>query len=181
MVVMSETTLISQPAPGRYLIDPERSRVTILTRHLFGLAPVRGTLALRAGAIIVTEPADGSTVRACAAASTFASGNPARDAAVLSARLLDATASPSISFTSTGLARAAGQWLLRGELTVRGVSRPVEARVTGLTLDEAGPGFRARARFSVDRYSFGLTAYRGLAARWLTVDLDLRAEEAGRS
>jgi len=31
------------PPAGRYRIDPARSTITITTRHLFGLGPVRAT------------------------------------------------------------------------------------------------------------------------------------------
>jgi polyisoprenoid-binding protein YceI len=176
----------SQLPPGRYRIDAGRSAVTFTTRHLFGLARVRGTFALRDGTVDVADPAGGSTVRARVAASTFRTGNPVRDAAVLSARLLDAEAYPTLTFTSadvvSGPGVPAGPGLLRGELEVRGVSRPVEVRVTGLSAGgasehgDAGITLRASARFSVDRYDFGITAYRGLAARWLTIDLSIVAE-----
>jgi polyisoprenoid-binding protein YceI len=197
MAVMNESPAISQsPAtgspvpgqlpPGRYRIDAGRSAVTFTTRHLFGLARVRGTFALRDGTVHVADPVGGSTVRARVAASTFRTGNPVRDAAVLSPRLLDAEAYPGLTFTSTDLIRepggADGQWLLRGELEVRGVPRPVEVRVTRLSAGGASePGgagitLHASARFSVDRYDFGITAYRGLAARWLTIGLSIVAE-----
>src|SRR5689334_22545350 len=91
------------PPAGRYRIDRERSTITISTRHLFGLGRVRATLALRDGHIQVTDPPAGSAVRASAATVSFRSGNDARDAAVLSPRLLDAAAYPSIVFTSTAL------------------------------------------------------------------------------
>jgi len=39
----------TSPQLGRYDIDRERSTVTFRTRHLFGLAPVRGTFTLKAG------------------------------------------------------------------------------------------------------------------------------------
>ena len=44
------------PRPGRYEIDVSSSAVTFRTRHLFGLAPVRGRFAIRAGTIDVDEP-----------------------------------------------------------------------------------------------------------------------------
>jgi len=44
------------PRPGRYEIDISASAVTFRTRHLFGLAPVRGRFAIRAGTIDVGEP-----------------------------------------------------------------------------------------------------------------------------
>jgi polyisoprenoid-binding protein YceI len=171
--------------PGRYRIDAQRSTVTFTTRHLFGLAPVRGTLALRDGTVDVADPVTGSAARARVAAATFQSGSTARDAAVLSPRLLDATAYPSLTFTSTEFIRAAAgpaegeasQWRLRGALEVRGVARPVEARVTVAPAANAGP-LRASAQLTVDRYAFGITAFRGLAARWLTIDLEIVAEIA---
>jgi polyisoprenoid-binding protein YceI len=102
---------------------------------------------------------------------------------VLSARLLNAEEFPSITFTSTELAREAGQqhgqqhgqWSLRGELKVRGVARPVEVQVTALHAD--GATFRASAQVVIDRYDFGITAYRGLAARKLTVDITIVAHQ----
>jgi polyisoprenoid-binding protein YceI len=168
---------------GRYRIDTERSTITISTRHLFGLGPVRATLALRDGRIQVNDPVTGSAVRASAAAASFRSGNDARDAAVLSPRLLDAATYPSLTFTSTALERDSasgsesdggeGGWLLRGELEVRGVGRLVETAIA--TVSAHGGTLQATARLRADRYAFGITAYRGLAARWLTVDLDIIA------
>ena len=177
MAVMTQAEVSSQridvPRPGRYRISPEHSTVTIRTRHLFGLGPVRATLALRDGCIQVSAQPEASTVQARFAASTFRSRNPVRDAAALSPRLLDAEAYPSLSFTSTELVQAQGQWSLRGELEVRGVTRLVEVRISGVEADDAT--LRASAQVSIDRYDFGITTYRGLAARSLTVDLSVIA------
>src|SRR5215472_6154297 len=71
------------PPAGRYRIDSERSTITISTRHMFGLGPVRATLALRDGRIQVNDPVASSAVRASAVAVSFRSGNDTRDAAVL--------------------------------------------------------------------------------------------------
>lgn len=170
---------LNVPRPASYLIDPEASTVTIRTRHLSGLGPVRATLALRDGRIQVAAPPEASAVHARFAASTFRSGNPVRDAAVLSPKLLDAEAYPSVTFTSTELIEAQGQWALRGELEVRGVTRPVEARLNAVS--EHGGTLRATAQVAVDRYDFGITTYRGLAARSLTVDLDITAHRESGS
>ena len=177
MAVMSQTELSAQPLdipqPGRYLISPEHSSAVISTRHLFGLGAVRAALDLRDGRIVVTERPESSAVQARFAVPSFQSGNGARDAAVLSPRLLSAEAFPTMSFTSAGLVPAFGQWMLRGELEVRGVARPAEVRITALRTD--GATFVARAQVSVDRYEFGIVTYRGLAARGLTVDLTVVA------
>jgi polyisoprenoid-binding protein YceI len=92
---------------------------------------------------------------------------------VLSPRLLDAEAHPTMSFTSTELTEDQGQWVLRGQLEVRGVARLVEARIGALRAD--GATLRVTAQVRVDRHDFGVTAYRGLAARMLTVGLEVVA------
>ena len=179
MAVMTTADVSSQridiPQPGRYRISQEGSTVTIRTRHFFGLGAVRATLALRDGRILVSEPPAASTVQARFSASSFQSGNAARDAAVLSPKLLDAEAFPGLSFTSTDLLQVQGQWSLRGELEVRGVTRLVEARITALAVHDAGTTLSASAHAGIDRYDFGITTYRGLAARRLTINLDIVA------
>ena len=51
---------------------------------------------------------------------------------------------------------------------MRGVTRLVEARITAVPATAGAPREREPR---IDRYDFGITAYRGLAARRLTVDL----------
>jgi len=182
MAVMNQAEAISKqldvPRPGRYQISPALSTVTIRTRHLFGLGPVRATLALRDGRIVVTDPPEASIVQARFAVPTFESGNGTRDAAVLSPRLLDAEANPTISFISTDLVNEQGNWSLRGELEVRGAIQQAEVRIGALTVDDAGATIRANAEVTIDRYAFGITAYRGLAGRRLTVALSITANRA---
>jgi polyisoprenoid-binding protein YceI len=168
---------IMHPPAGRYQIDPAHSTVTFTTRHLFGLGGVHGTLALRDGRIYVADPVTESVVQARVAAASFHSGSEIRDVAVLSSRLLDAEAYPTLAFISTELVAAGTDWLLRGELEVRGTARLVEARLVTVSAD--GTVLRATAQLTVDRYEFGLTAYRGLAARRLAVDLDILAVKEG--
>jgi polyisoprenoid-binding protein YceI len=78
------------PEPGRYDIDTTCSAVTFRTRHLFGLAPVRGSFAIRTGTINVTEPLADSSIHAEIDPASFRTGNGQRDINVRSARLLDA-------------------------------------------------------------------------------------------
>lgn len=183
MAVMSATTDISRqiavPAAGRYRIDAECSVVTFVTRHFFGLAPVRGTFSLRDGLISVAEPVTESAVHASITASSFRTGNDNRDAIAASHRLLDVAAYPGFTFTSTELIEAQGQWSLRGEFEVRGVTRLVEARLSAVS--EHNGTLRATAQVVIDRYDFGITAYRGLAARRLTVNLDITAHRESQS
>src|SRR5262245_48558113 len=112
--------------PGDYDIDPERSTLRFRTRHLFGLGPVRGTFAIRSGAVRVTDPLDASTIYAEIEAGSFRTGNSQRDQTVLSRRFLDPATHPVIAFAAQGAepqntGPQAGE--IRGTLTVREVDR----------------------------------------------------------
>ena len=169
----AQPAAIAAPAPGTYRIDTARSLITFTTRHLFGLCRVRGRFALRDGEIHVTAPMSGCSARARISAASFHTGNPSRDRAVRSARLLDTGTYPDINFTSERLDHADGRWVLHGLLSVRGSAHPV-----GLLLEEAQPtgqDLRLRASVRLDRYDFGITNYKGLAARHLGFRLDIVA------
>ena len=156
------------PPLGRYGIDASTSTVRFRTRHLFGLGPVRGSFAIRAGTVDVTEPLAASRVRAEIDAASFRTGNPARDAVVRSARLLDAGNHPVMTFASE---RTDGS-TLTGTLTVCGVTRPVTVSIESSAV---APGsFTARAATRIDRTEFGVTALRGLAGRYLNLTLEVR-------
>jgi polyisoprenoid-binding protein YceI len=156
------------PSLGRYQIDPGSSAVRFRTRHMFGLAPVRGTFAVRAGTVDVTEPLTASRISAGIEVASFRTGNAARDASVRSSSFLAAGQYPVISFSSTGLDGR----VLTGTVTVRDVTRPVDLVVE---LSDVSPrAFSARATVRIDRTEFGVTAQRGLAGRYLDLSVEAR-------
>jgi polyisoprenoid-binding protein YceI len=156
------------PQLGRYDIDAGGSTVTFRTRHLFGLAPVRGAFAIRAGTIDVAEPLAGSSVYAEVEAASFSTGNGQRDGSVRSARFLDAGRHPLITFRSEHV----DQSVIAGALTVRGVTRPVSLAVEQAELSRRA--FSVRATTRIDRTEFGVTALRGLAGRYLDLTVEVR-------
>lgn len=165
------------PVAGRYRLDPGRSSVTLRTRHLFGLGAVSGTMRIVSAEISADPAVPQATVIAVLDAASFSTGNRSRDRDVRSPRFLDAGNHPHITFQAEALSQASGRWVLGGELTVRGVSRLVTLAI-GPT-EAAGPdgnGFRARATTRIDRYAFGLTAAKGMAARFLDIDVTAVAE-----
>ena len=157
---------LAELAPGRYEIDTSRSAVTFRTRHMFGLAPVRGSFAIRAGTIDIAELSTEPRIYAEIDTASFRTGNAQRDGKVRSARLLDADHYPVMTFRSE---RRDGP-ALTGTLTVRDVSRPVRLSIEQCAVSPQS--FTARATTRIDRTEFGVTAYRGLAGRYL----DLTAE-----
>src|SRR5215467_6334537 len=190
--------IATTPQPGHYNIDPDRSRVTFVTRHLFGLGRVRGSFAIRGGTADVADPIAASTIYAEIETASFRTKNRQRDDSVLSPRFLDPAGHPVMTFRSDRI--EAGQHgqgpvtkergpepsggfrgvvppgqhgnILTGTLTVRGTSRPVTLTITRC---EASRGsFTARATARIDRAEFGITAARGLAARHLDLTLEIQ-------
>jgi polyisoprenoid-binding protein YceI len=170
MADMATTPDIAATTPrlGRYEIDPARSTLTFRTRHLFGLAPVRGSFAIRGGTVDIAEPLTDSAVHAEIEAGSFRTGNPQRDASVRSRRVLDPGHHPVISFDS----ERPGTRDIPGTLTVRGVTRAVRLQVTDVT--SATGSFTVRATARIDRTEFGVTAYRGLAGRYLDMSMEVQ-------
>jgi polyisoprenoid-binding protein YceI len=167
------TDTIDIPAVGDYRIDPHDCTIAFTMRHLFGLASVGGSFALRDGHIHITDPVHGSSARATISAASFHTGTAARDVTVRSARYLDTEQHPDITFASTRLDQVDGRWVLYGSLTVRGRTRPLPVHIDHLHLD--GTHLRLRASARVDRAEFGITALKTIIGRHLTLHLDLAA------
>src|SRR6516162_9492594 len=92
--------IATTPQPGHYNIDPDRSRVTFATRHLFGLGRVRGSFAIRGGTADIADPIAASAISAEIETASFRTGNRQRDHSVLSPRFLDPAGHPVITFQS---------------------------------------------------------------------------------
>jgi polyisoprenoid-binding protein YceI len=166
----SPAVLAAAPQPGHYDIDPDRSRVTFATRHLFGLGRVKGSLAIRGGRADIADPLEVSALDAEIDTASFHTNNRQRDDRVRSPRFLDAAAHPVMTFQSDRI--AAQDQALTGTLTVRGTTRPVTLTVTRC---EVSPGsFTARATARIDRTEFAITAARGLAARYLDLTVEVQ-------
>ncbi|QLE73493.1 YceI family protein [Streptomyces rectiverticillatus] len=162
------------PLPGVYRIDPEASRIRFRMRALFGLFPIKGTLSVAHGRIAVEEPESASTVEAVIPVDSFSSGHAQRDRHVRSADYLDSALHPEIRFHGGDVRRRAdGEVTVHGELTVRGVARPLV-----LTLDQVvadGSRLTLQATAVVDRYAFGVTHAKGMTGRRLRIALDVVA------
>jgi polyisoprenoid-binding protein YceI len=168
MQTTQDQQAVTAPTLGRYEIDTSGSSLTFRTRHLFGLAPVRGRFAIKTGTADVAEPPTESRVHAEIETGSFRTRNPGRNAMVRSARFLDASRYPLMIFDSE---RCQGSEIT-GTLTAHGVTRPVTLALQTL---EVSPGsFTARATTRIDRTEFGVTAQRGLAGRYLAITLDIR-------
>lgn len=165
---------VQVPAAGTYTLDPARSSVAFSTKHMFGAGTVRGTFAVKSGQVEITDPPVGSSVRAEVHADSFASGNRQRDKDVRSKKLLHAKEFPVLSLDAADISKEIdGPWRLRGTLTVRGVSAPLELTITSAAASEGT--LTVTAVGDVDRYAHGITAFKGMAARRLQIEIKATA------
>ena len=167
----SATSTVGPLPSGRYTLDPARTTIRADVKAMFGLLTVHGTFRLRAGQVDIAADPAGSGVEASIEAGSFASGNAARDADVVSAALLDTRAYPEITFTGQGARRDGNGWVVPGTVTAHGTAVPAELTVTRARLDAGDAWFCAAAR--LDRTSFGVTRKKGMVGR--TVDLVIEA------
>jgi polyisoprenoid-binding protein YceI len=108
------------------------------------------------------------------------SGSPARDEHLRSSDLFDVTAFPTASFRSTSiLVTSPGGGHVDGELTIRGVTRPVRLELEHLG-QVTDPWGGERAVFSastvINREDFGISWNMPLAAGGLLVSKEIRIE-----
>jgi polyisoprenoid-binding protein YceI len=176
MVNISKTAQrVDIPAAGRYRIDAGRSSVAFRTRHMFGLGSVSGTMRVTSGEITLDPAVPQVSIAATVDAASFASGHKKRDSDVHK-KLLQVATYPGFTFRAGKLTAAQNLWTVTGELTVCEVTKPVTLAIESVEL--AGQGFVARATTRIDRYAFGITAAKGMAARYLDVVLTVAAGPA---
>jgi polyisoprenoid-binding protein YceI len=156
-VTPASAELPAVPA-GTYAIDPAHSRAEFRVRHL-GISTVTGRFGDVDGTLTVGD--DLSTLDATAVidASTIDTGNDRRDGHLQSADFFDVAQHPEITFQSTEIRPAEdGGFVLVGDLTMRGVTRPVELEAEYIGAAAMGDtqkiGFSARGE--ITRQDWGL-------------------------
>jgi polyisoprenoid-binding protein YceI len=156
---MSANTLtIPGYVAGTWQVDAIHSDVSISARH-FMVSKVRGHFNDFAATIVTAENPLESSVTATIQTASIDTRQVQRDAHIRSADFLDADNYPTITFQSTGLRQDGDDFKLDGDLTIRGVTRPV---TLALELSAIGPdphgGKRIglSAKTSVLRHEFNI-------------------------
>jgi len=123
-------TLDTIPA-GIYSVDPSHSNVGFEVRHM-GIATVRGAFKKFEGRLESSE--SGPVLNGAVEVSSVDTGDPNRDGHLASPEFFDAEQHPQITFTSSATEPAAdGQIRLTGEITIKGITKPIE--LTGIVAD----------------------------------------------
>jgi polyisoprenoid-binding protein YceI len=157
------------PAAATWAVDAAHSHVEFAVRHLM-ISTVRGRFGGVAGTVTLPNDlgrgADAANLPAASVdvaidVSTIDTRESQRDAHLRSADFFDADHFPTITFRSRSVDElTSARFRVHGDLTIRGVSRPVVLDVTseGRTTDPWGNerlGFSATG--AIKRSDFGLT------------------------
>ena len=175
------------PATGTYGIDASHSHVGFKVRHLV-VGKTRGRFAEVDATLTIAEDPLASSVEvsvplASVDTTSITTNDDGRDQHLRSADFFDVENHPVMTFRSTGVRQEGEEYLVDGELTVRGVTKPLtlEATFDGTARDPWG-GERAAftAKGSVDREACGLTWNQKLETGGVLVgkkvDIEIEAE-----
>jgi polyisoprenoid-binding protein YceI len=143
-------------------IDPAHSAAEFKVKHMM-ISHVKGSIRGLKGVLTFNE-ADPtrSKVTASADLNTLNTGEPQRDGHLKSADFFEAEKYPALTFESTAIKRTGdGEYEVKGNLTIHGVTKPVAFAVEGLGAPNKDPWGNLRigasATAKVNRKDFGLT------------------------
>jgi len=164
-------TTIPGYVSGSWTIDPVHSEVGFSVRHMM-VSKVRGRFGTFEGEIVTGSSPLDSSVTATVDLSSIATGNPDRDDHIRSADFFDVDTNKIMTYRSTGVRAAGDDYILDGDLTLKGVTRhvPLRLEVGGFGPDAYGGtrgGFTATGE--IQRSDFGIDFNAALEAGGVVV------------
>ncbi|MGE0140625.1 MAG: YceI family protein [Ilumatobacteraceae bacterium] len=177
---------ITQLTPGTWNVDVSHSTIGFVARHLM-VTKVRGRFESFSGTITVADEPLASTIEASVDMKSVSTGDTGRDGHLVSGDFFDVDQFPTMTFTSTGITPDGDDFELRGDLTIKGVTRPVtfDLEFEGVATDPWGNTKAAfTASTEINRRDFGLdwnvALDQGgmLVSEKIKVELDIQAVKA---
>ena len=143
---------------GTWDIDATHSTVGFSVRHMM-VSKVRGYFREFSGAIVTAEDPALSSVTATINMDSIDTRQEQRDAHIRSADFFDVGNHTEMTFRSTSVKTDGDDWTVEGELTIKGITKPVtlELELNGFGPDAYG-GTRAgfTAKTEISRKEFGV-------------------------
>jgi polyisoprenoid-binding protein YceI len=164
----------STAVPIRWQIDPTHSDLTFRIRHTVSQVPGRFN---RWSGTITADPANlsGGSVAVEIQAGSIDTGNERRDAHLRTADFFDAENHPTLTFRSTRVVSNGSDLAVHGDLTIRGVTRPIVLQ--GRINEPAGAAGSRRIGFqaetTIDRTDFGVAYNTPFAGGGMTLGDDV--------
>jgi polyisoprenoid-binding protein YceI len=172
------------PTPGTFDLDPAHTRVGFSARHMM-VSKVRGQFAEFTGSITIADEPLASTAEAVIKTASIDTRSADRDKHLTSADFLDVEHYPEMTFRTTRVtARDGGGFTVLGDLTIKGVTRPVELALEfeGVGTSPWGQevlGFALAGE--INREDFGMTWNVGLETGGVLVSKNVRLEIEGEA
>jgi polyisoprenoid-binding protein YceI len=161
---MTETTTATIPGyvAGKWSIDPVHSEVGFSVRHMM-VSKVRGRFTEFSGEIVTGERPEDSSVTAEISLSSINTGQEQRDAHIRSADFFEVETFPTMTYRSTGVRVEDGEFVLDGDLTLKGVTKnvPLHLELNGFGPDAYGgtrAGFTATAEINRRDFNVNFSA-----------------------
>ena len=158
---MTETTAatsIPGYVAGTWTIDPVHSEVGFSVRHMM-VSKVRGKFKTFSGQIVTGENPLNSSVTAEIELSSIDTGADQRDDHIRSADFFEVEKYPTMTYRSTGVRADGDDFVVDGDLTLKGVTKqvPLTLELNGFGPDPYG-GTRAgfTATTEINRRDFGV-------------------------
>ena len=155
---MTTVTQIPGYVVGTWDIDASHSTVGFSVRHMM-VSKVRGYFRDFSGEIVTAEDPTQSSVTARINMDSIDTRQEQRDAHIRSADFFDVGNHTEMTFRSTAVATDGADWTVTGDLTIKGVTKPVtlQLELNGFGPDAYG-GTRAgfSAKTEISRKEFGV-------------------------
>lgn len=182
LVVVGLAAAMALPALAdttTWQIDPNHANAQFFVKHL-GISTVQGEFTKVTGTVTIdNSDISKSTVDVTIPTDTVYTRVTMRDNDLKSEHFLDVAKYPDITFKSTSISKTGDDtYDVNGDLTIRGVTKPVTLKVTDLSkpIDvKMMGGWRqgASATLTINRQDFGVAADPGMVGNDIRILIDI--------
>jgi polyisoprenoid-binding protein YceI len=167
-------------------VDPVHSHVGFSVRHMM-VTTVRGTFKTFSGTMNIGDDFSSASIEGEIDVASIDTGNTDRDNHLRANEFFDAPAHPKITFKSTSVEKKGDDFVVHGDLTIRGVTKAISLDVeyAGTSKNPYGQVIvGASVRGSINRKDFGVSWSALLESGGLAVsdtvklEIDVQAKQA---
>jgi len=144
---------------GTWALDPTHTEIGFTVRHL--MSKVRGKFETFEGTLVTADDVTDSRVDVSVDLSSINTGTVDRDNHLRSSDFFEVETHPTMTFTSAGVVeKALGELVVQGDLTIKGVTKPLELAVEvlgeggdpwgGTRVGVEATGLISRKEFGID-------------------------------
>jgi len=144
---------------GTWALDPTHTEIGFTVRHI--MSKVRGKFETFEGTLVTADDVTNSRVDVSVDLNSINTGTVDRDNHLRSSDFFEVENHPTMTFASTGVVeKASGELVVQGDLTIKGVTKPLELAVEvlgeggdpwgGTRVGVEATGLISRKEFGID-------------------------------